>query len=389
MKLRITTILFTSLVLLGISSCSDYRVSPEQSEYFTKYYGGPGEDNGRTIRKTNDGGFIIAGTVTNTTLGHEQAYIAKLDSKGDLTWQRSLGDTTTFGTSVNLVSTGGYILCGYVMNSTDSDIVLYKFDKNGSLETSTIFPLANNQIANDIMEIPSGSLNGDFIIVGADNGIAAWFGADQDLSSSVFSERETTNAARLERVIADENQFYSIGTNNLNQIYIQRIEFDLGPLGVATGGISFSGTTTGYDIIDSKNGNLFCLGTNILGGNSDMILFKVKKTQVSDAVKTIRILDSRNVNARSLVLNGKKIVVGGHISSGLGDQQKMFMCFDTATTNTAEYITEFGGGDTETGAYLVKDNDEGFVQIGNASADEGNIMIEIVKVKSNGTQTPD
>ena len=385
MKLRITTILFTSLVLLGISSCSDYRVSPEQSEYFTKYYGGPGEDNGRTIRKTNDGGFIIAGTVTNTTLGHEQAYIAKLDSKGDLTWQRSLGDTTTFGTSVNLVSTGGYILCG------DSDIVLYKFDKNGTLVAEISSPMTNNQIANDLVEIPTGSNAGDYLVVGSDNNQGAWFRADANLVSSISLEDSPVGSSNLERVITDGTQFYAIGTSNQNEMYTQRITDELNGEG-APSVISSSGEIQGFDLIDSENGlngALFCLGTNTIGGKKNIIISKVKKTQVSDNLKTIQISHTRDIIGTSLILDGKSIIVGGTIKSSLGDNQKLFMKLDTSTISTAEYINEFGGGRTETGLYITKTNDGGYIQIGNASADEGNIMIEIVKVKSNGTQQPD
>lgn len=392
MKLRITTILFSSLVLLGISSCSDYRVSPEQSEYFTKYYGGPGEDNGRTIRKTNDGGFIIAGTVTNTTLGHEQAYIAKLDSKGDLTWQRSLGDTTTFGTSVNLVSTGGYILCGYVMNSTDSDIVLYKFSNSGELVAETILSQANDQIANDVIEVESGANAGSFLVVGSNfvtsNMNFYFFGITSDLST-VFGPNDVAGDGIEDdiynRVIRTDNGYLAIGTNSSSggRIRLQILSENLNASGNGQIGIE-----EGKSVAIEGN-TIFALGNKNISSNSQIVVYVGSITDVTiPPTQTFDIPSPLDETGTSVIIDGNELVISGTVKVSATNSNKLLIRMNK---NTGEIISrnEYGGSEIETSENLIKDNNGGYVMIGNASSDQGNTVIEILKVKSNGTQTPD
>lgn len=94
-----------------------------------KTFGGSGEDWARRIRKTTDGGFIVIGRtnsnngdVTGFHGGSWDCWIIKLDSAGNIIWQKTLGGSSVDqGYDIQQTSDNGYIVtCG--SNSNDGDI---------------------------------------------------------------------------------------------------------------------------------------------------------------------------------------------------------------------------------------------------------------------------
>jgi hypothetical protein len=91
-------------------------------------FGGSGSDQGYSVQQTPDGGYILAGFSSSTdgdvTGNHGGAdfWIVKLDGSGNLVWQKSLGGSgSDFAFDIKLVSGGGYIVVGQC-NSVDGDI---------------------------------------------------------------------------------------------------------------------------------------------------------------------------------------------------------------------------------------------------------------------------
>jgi hypothetical protein len=85
-----------------------------------KSLGGSGTDVANSIRKTSDGGYIIAGESESNNgdvtvnLGGIDAWIVKLDSAGNITWQKSFGGVSVDKVnSIQQTSDGGYIFAGY------------------------------------------------------------------------------------------------------------------------------------------------------------------------------------------------------------------------------------------------------------------------------------
>ncbi len=93
-----------------------------------KSYGGTQSDDARSIQLTNDNGFIVAGVssssdgqITNPN-GGEDAWVIRLDSAGNLLWEKSLGGSgEEYAEHVIQSDDGGFVLfC--TTNSTDGDI---------------------------------------------------------------------------------------------------------------------------------------------------------------------------------------------------------------------------------------------------------------------------
>jgi len=94
---------------------------------WTRTYGGVGEDFGRWVQQTIDGGYIIAGQTTNE---YYNLWIIKTDAIGDTQWTRTYGrQSIGIGYCVQQTSDSGYIFTG---QSVDwSSIWLLKINSSG------------------------------------------------------------------------------------------------------------------------------------------------------------------------------------------------------------------------------------------------------------------
>ena len=99
-------------------------------------FGGTSNDRGLSINPTGDGGFIVAGQTYSSdgdvtgAHGQSDAWVLKLDSVGDLEWQRAYGGSSTDLANVALqLPDGGYVVAG-ATSSMDGDV----FGGHGALD---------------------------------------------------------------------------------------------------------------------------------------------------------------------------------------------------------------------------------------------------------------
>lgn len=75
------------------------KITPSGKQIWEKNYGGTEFDVAKSIFKTNDGGFILAGSSRSQDIdvtqnqGQNDGWVIKIDSKGLLKWQASIGGT--------------------------------------------------------------------------------------------------------------------------------------------------------------------------------------------------------------------------------------------------------------------------------------------------------
>lgn len=149
-----------------------------------KCFGGTGDDYAYSVQQTSDGGYIVGGTISPTDTNsvditgfHGNAgtdyWIVKTDGTGNLTWQRALGGHgQEDGRTVAETSDGGYIMVGTEL-SNDGDVEytddvinghtwVVKLGGNGAgVEESAfgnlnIYPNPANEVLN-ITDIPDGT----------------------------------------------------------------------------------------------------------------------------------------------------------------------------------------------------------------------------------------
>ena len=105
------------------------------NEIWSKTYGGSRRDEGRSVRQTTDGGYVIAGQTDSFGDGNQQkAYLMKTDAEGNLVWDKTFGgEGRNRGESVRQTSDGGYIVVGttWPPDARYSDVYLLKTDPDG------------------------------------------------------------------------------------------------------------------------------------------------------------------------------------------------------------------------------------------------------------------
>ena len=101
-----------------------------------KIFGGSKWEEGNSIKQTKDGGYIIGGfsSSNNGDLSKNQGcndfWIIKIDSMGNIEWEKSLGGSGyEEAKSIILTSDGGYIVAG-VTDSNDGDVKGFHGEKD-------------------------------------------------------------------------------------------------------------------------------------------------------------------------------------------------------------------------------------------------------------------
>lgn len=208
-----------------------------------KYYGGTSTDMAQSIQQTTDGGYIVAGIsdssntdVTNNN-GSNDFWVLKLNSLGELEWQKALGGAFyDQAYSVQQTSDEGFIACGYT-NSTnglvtgnhgDVDYWVVKLNNLGSVLWQKTLGGVGTDTAKSIQQTSDGG----YIVAGTtgswDGDVTTQYG-DRDfwvvkLNSDNLSTNDFSNVNRLTFFPNPTKDFFKLS----NYEKIQKIElYDL------------------------------------------------------------------------------------------------------------------------------------------------------------------
>jgi len=114
-----------------------------------KTYGGPGRDWAYDVEETQDGGYIVGGGTGSFGAGGWDMWILKLDSYGNVQWQKTYGGWGVGIDGLNAeyvhdlakTSDGGYIVVGGTTSygAGDRDIWVLKLDSQGNVQWQRTF----------------------------------------------------------------------------------------------------------------------------------------------------------------------------------------------------------------------------------------------------------
>lgn len=163
---------YTDIWILKLSSLGEIE--------WQHTYGGDSYDSPYTIQPTPDGGYIvgatsasgISGEKTEPSRGIGDYWILKLDSRGNIVWQKTYGGYDgDILTSLLQTADGGYLIGGYSASppSGEKDEYIYamdfwiiKIDSTGNIQWQKIIGGDNS----DHLEKMAPSKNGGFILGG-------------------------------------------------------------------------------------------------------------------------------------------------------------------------------------------------------------------------------
>ena len=164
-------------------------VQAEMPFTMIKNYGGTQNERGYAVQQTSDGGYVIVGSSASYGAGGSDLWILKVDASGEFSWSKTYGGQgNDVGKDIVQTSDGGYIITGYTKSFSsggDMDLWLIKTDANGesclyndggtctqnSSKWVKSFGTSGNDYGNSVQETSEG----DFIVAGKSGRIPSVF----------------------------------------------------------------------------------------------------------------------------------------------------------------------------------------------------------------------
>jgi len=123
------------------------KISPTGELLLEKSFGGSGIDQARAITATNDGNFIVVGDTRSTDTdvavnnGAADVWIVKFSSKGILIWEKTIGGSSfDVARAIYKTQDNGFLIAGSsrsldngFQNKGQNDALILKIDENGNL----------------------------------------------------------------------------------------------------------------------------------------------------------------------------------------------------------------------------------------------------------------
>lgn len=145
------------------------KVNNNSNFSWGKSYGGSDTDQARSIQQTSDGGYIVAGKTTSFGAGNEDFWILKLNSSGNVTWQKTYGGIDEdYAKSIQQTSEGGYIVTGttFSFDIGGGDLWVLKLNSNGNVTWEKTYDVGG-EIAIDRAYSIQQTTDGGYILAGS------------------------------------------------------------------------------------------------------------------------------------------------------------------------------------------------------------------------------
>ena len=149
----------------GLADLWLVKVDQNGTEEWNKTFGGTGWEEGNSIKETDDGGYILIGDTTSFGVGEFDIWLIKVNQTGDEQWNKTFGGIKDeSGRSIEKTDDGGYIIAAETENfgAGDYDIWLIKVNQTGDEQWNKTIGSEDSDQCNEIIKTDDGG----FIIAG-------------------------------------------------------------------------------------------------------------------------------------------------------------------------------------------------------------------------------
>jgi hypothetical protein len=355
---------------------------------FQRTVGGINVEIAKSIIRTTDGGYAVAGYTGSFGAGLYDAYIVKLDGNGTLQWTRTVGGAN-FEIAYSIIQTtdGGYAVAGETntFGAGGYDFYIVKLDGSGTLQWSKTIGGTNNDNARSIIQTTDGGyavagstnsygagLYDMYIVKLSSSGALQWNktigGANNDYGNSIIQSTDGGYA-----VAGETNSFGAGGYD----FFIVKLD--------GSGTLQWSKTIGGanddqvYSIIQSTDGGYAVAGTtgSFGAGVYDMYIVKLSSIGALQWSRTVGGTSNEFANSIVQTTDGGYAVAGETGSFGGGVN---FYILKLNTSGTLQWSRSVGGANNESASSMIQTTDGGFAAAGyTLSFGAGNDDFYIVK----------
>ena len=179
----------------GAGAYDFYLVKTDSSGVmdWNKTFGGSSSEYGDSVQQTSDGGYIVAGCTLSYGTGGYDFYLVKTDSSGVMDWNKTFGGSgNEYGKSVQQTSDGGYVIAGSTgsYGAGGSDVYLVKTDSSGVMDWNYTFGGSNGDYGYSVQQ----TTDGGYVVAGITNsyglveGSTALFVFKTDSQGNIFNK---------------------------------------------------------------------------------------------------------------------------------------------------------------------------------------------------------
>jgi hypothetical protein len=156
---------FGLLTVLALACDTEGNVDPPFKDYFVKYYGTQGDQEGIDMVLNADGTIVILGTSRLNANSDLQVYVVKVDGEGSVVWQQTFGGQgDDVAKDLELTQSGDLVfLADSETAAGDYDVFLAIVDQSGTQLDSVVhgFP-GTDEVSSSVTPLS----NGDFMVSG-------------------------------------------------------------------------------------------------------------------------------------------------------------------------------------------------------------------------------
>lgn len=157
---------FTAPALTSPEDAYLVKTDLDGNVQWEKTFGGSRADWARSVQPTPDGGYVFAGATQSTSTTAQDVWLVKTDADGVLQWQKTFGGRADdSGFCVRRTTDGGYIVAGQrdYSGGWSSDLYLVKTDISGELQWEKEMGGTGRNTAYCIQQTPDGG----YVLVGS------------------------------------------------------------------------------------------------------------------------------------------------------------------------------------------------------------------------------
>jgi parallel beta-helix repeat protein len=164
------------------AGCDDFwvlKIDANGSVEWQKTYGGSSYEEANAITQTSDGGYIVAGYTYSYGAGGADMWVIKLNEWGNITWNYTYGGSSTdSANSIIQTADGGYIVAGYTCSygTGYADYWVLKLESDGDVTWNRTYGGTDGDYADSVIQTSDGNytVGGICYSFGAGNGADYW-----------------------------------------------------------------------------------------------------------------------------------------------------------------------------------------------------------------------
>jgi len=353
-------------------------------------YGRGGDDQGRSLQQTSDGGFIVCGSTTQRTGGYHDAYLIRTNALGDTLWIRTYGGTREdAGYSVQLTADGGYLVAGNTTSfgAGGCDVYLVKTNAQGD----TVWTRTYGGTKDDQGNCVQPTSDGGYIVVGWTYSSGAG-GHDvylikTDAQGDTIWTKTYGGSGWDEgfAVAATADGGYIIGGSTTSfgagayDVYVIKTNASGDTLWTRTCG--GAGLDYGYSIQQTADGGYVVAGatTSFAAGHYDVYLVKTNTSGDTLWTRTYGPSDDGGYSVQ-------QTADGGYIVAGFTNSPSLWDVYLIKTDPSGDtlWTRTYGGTDFEAGYSVLQTTDGGYVIAGfTGSFGEGDNDVYLIRTDAN------